>query len=85
MGTGLYAALKSGLRFPSSSAQRGVQNLELDSCEFVQVAQNWQTDDLIHCRLRAAGVRQARLRKLGADARVQAFSPISEVSGDSIL
>ena len=25
----------------------------------VQVAQNWQTDDLIHCRLRAAGVRQA--------------------------
>ena len=27
---------------------------------FAEVAQNWQTDDLIHCRLRAAGVRQAK-------------------------
>ena len=27
-----------------------------------QVAQNWQTDDLIHCRLRAAGARQVVLQ-----------------------
>lgn len=29
---------------------------------YPQVAQNWQTDDLIHCRLRAAGVRQVVLQ-----------------------
>ena len=26
---------------------------------YPQIAQNWQTDDLIHCRLRAAGAKQA--------------------------
>ncbi|CAE8638435.1 unnamed protein product [Polarella glacialis] len=29
---------------------------------YPEVAQNWQTDDLIHCRLRAAGVRQVVLQ-----------------------
>merc|ERR1712039_335640 len=28
---------------------------------YPQVAQNWQTDDLIHCRLRSAGARQVVL------------------------
>ena len=28
----------------------------------MQVAQNWQTDDLIHCRLRAFGARQVVLQ-----------------------
>jgi len=29
---------------------------------YPQIAQNWQTDDLIHCRLRAAGARQVVLQ-----------------------
>ncbi|CAK8986010.1 unnamed protein product [Durusdinium trenchii] len=29
---------------------------------YPEVAQNWQTDDMIHCRLRAAGVRQVVLQ-----------------------
>lgn len=29
---------------------------------YPEVAQNWQTDDLIHCRLRAAGARQVVLQ-----------------------
>merc|ERR1711933_37347 len=29
---------------------------------YPQVAQNWQTDDLIHCRLRAVGIRQVVLQ-----------------------
>ena len=38
------------------------KTLDLPTDFLNQVAQNWQTDDLIHCRLRAAGARQVVLQ-----------------------
>jgi len=38
------------------------RRLILEVHGYPEVAQNWQTDDLIHCRLRAAGARQVVLQ-----------------------
>mmetsp|Transcript_34310 Transcript_34310/g.102537 ORF Transcript_34310/g.102537 Transcript_34310/m.102537 type:complete len:295 (+) Transcript_34310:1-885(+) len=62
-------AAEGGAKRPRPFYWAGSGDFVLASRELVrhvhgypQIAQNWQTDDLIHCRLRAAGARQVVLQ-----------------------